>query len=98
MVARLILLHHSRLSSNDTRRRRNKIRGARLLDAAAYRSGLPNLRFDPRQAEQNDVADDLQAARADLIERVLFRMPVFVPFGRASVLEVDDVDGGDART
>src|SRR5215510_7988388 len=61
------------------------------------RRRLPNLRFNLRQTEQNGVADDLQAAGADLIERVFLRVPVIVLSGRATVLEVNDVDRGDSR-
>src|SRR5262245_17690348 len=81
MVAGAILLQHLRLSSNDTRRRRDKIRlvlrrpdrelGASLSNPPFLTVGLPNLQFDLRQAEQNDVADNLQATWADFIERVL---------------------------
>src|SRR5262245_54127908 len=69
-----------------------------ILPIPRLGSELPYLRFDLRQTEQNDVADDLQAARADLIERVLLRVPVIVLSGRAAVLEVNDVDGGNARS
>ena len=46
-------------------------------------------RLDLRQRREHDVADDLQAPRADRIERVLGGVPRLV-------VEIDDVDRGDA--
>ena len=57
--------------------------------AAGQRQPLGEPRFDLRQRGEHDVAHDLQAARADRVERVLRRVPRLV-------VEVDDVDGRHA--
>src|ERR1051326_3350546 len=48
------------------------------------------------QRLEDGAAHDFDAPRADLVERVLSGVAVIVQPARASILEVDQIDGGNA--